>query len=191
MNAKEALLSRRSCRKYEDKPVPKEIVEEVLLAGRSAPTGMNKQEIKFNVICNNKKLLQSVGEKCFNGLPEAVKPRFIKRKEDMGLTDPIFYDAHCAIILTFEKANDRGGSLEIDAGIATGNILTSLTSHGLSAVPVGIAKLGNEAAVLEALGTNKEKEELLLCIPFGYAHPDWKAKFLSKKELVSKVNWVQ
>ena len=190
MNAKDALLNRRSCRKFiPDKLVPKEIVEDILLAGRSAPTGMNTQLVKFNVILNNTKLLQSIGEKCFNGFPSEIKPRFVTRKENYGLTDPIFYDAPCAIILTYEKS-DQKRKLDMDAGIACANILTMITSYGLGGIPVGIAKLGDEAAVLEGVGTTKDKEELLLCIPFGYEAPEWKEKFLTKKELVSKVNWV-
>ena len=192
MNAKDAILTRRSCRKFiPDKLVPKEIVEDILLAGRSAPTGMNTQLVKFHVILNNTKLLQSIGEKCFNGLPSEIKPRFIDRKKNYNLIDPIFYDAPCAIFLTYEKERGKGGSLELDAGIACGNILTMINSYGLGGIPVGIAKLGDEAAVLEGVGTNKEKEELLLCIPFGYEAPEWKEKFLTKKELVSKVNWIK
>ena len=41
------------------------------------------------------------------------------------------------------------------------------TRYGLGGIPVGIAKLGDEAGVIEGVGTNKEKEELLLCIPLG------------------------
>ena len=192
MNAKDAILTRRSCRKFiPDKLVPKEIVDDILLAGRSAPTGSNTQLVIFHVVFNNTKLLQSIGEKCFNGLPAEVKPRFVTRKENYSLTDPIFYDAPCAIILTYEKTGKKRDSLDFDAGLACGNILTMINSYGLGGIPVGIAKLGDEAAVLEGVGTNKEKEELLLCIPFGYEAPEWKEKFLTKKELVSKVDWVK
>ena len=192
MNAKDAILTRRSCRKFiPDKLVPKEVIEDILLAGRSAPTGMNTQLVKFHVVFNNTKLLQSIGEKCFNGLPAEVKQRFVDRKNNYSLTDPIFYDAPCAIILTYEKTGKKRDSLDLDAGLACGNILTMATSLGLGGIPVGIAKLGDEAAVLEGVGTNKEKEELLLCIPLGYEAPDWREKFLTKKELTSKVNWVK
>jgi len=192
MNTKDAILTRRSCRKFiPDKLVPKEVLEDILLAGRSAPTGMNTQLVKFHVVFNNTKLLQSIGEKCFKGLPAEVKQRFIDRKNNYGLTDPIFYDAPCAIILTYEKTGQKRDSLDFDAGLACGNILTMATSLGLGGIPVGIAKLGDEAAVLEGVGTNKEKEELLLCIPLGYEAPEWREKFLTKKELTSKVNWVK
>ena len=192
MKAKDAILTRRSCRKFiPDKLVPKEIIDDILLAGRSAPTGMNTQLVKFHVVFNNTKLLQSLGEKCFNGLPAEHKQRFIDRKNNYSLTDPIFYDAPCAIILTYEKTGKKRDSLDLDAGLACGNILTMATSYGLGGIPVGIAKLGDEAAVLEGVGTNKEKEELLLCIPIGYEAPEWRKKFLTKKELTSKVNWVK
>ena len=192
MNAKDAILTRRSCRKFiPDKLVPKEVIEDILLAGRSAPTGMNTQLVKFHVVFNNTKLLQSIGEKCFNGLPAEVKQRFVDRKNNYSLTDPIFYDAPCAIILTYEETGKKRDSLDFDAGLACGNILTMATSLGLGGIPVGIAKLGDEAAVLEGVGTNKEKEELLLCIPLGYEAPEWRKKFLTKKELTSKVNWVK
>ena len=32
------MLTRRSCRKYQDKPVPQELLEQVLLAGSYAPS---------------------------------------------------------------------------------------------------------------------------------------------------------
>ena len=53
MDAKEAILSRRSCRKYQAKDVPKEILDDIILAAKSAPTAMNRQEIKIYVIAND------------------------------------------------------------------------------------------------------------------------------------------
>ena len=51
---------------------------------------MNTQLVKFYVVFNNTKLLQLIGEKCFNGLPAEVKQRFIDRKNNNSLTEPIF-----------------------------------------------------------------------------------------------------
>lgn len=190
MDGKKALLSRRSCRKYLQKDVPKEVVEDILLAGRSASTGMNRQELRFYVIFNNVKLLNEIGLKCLNGLKN--KEWFEGRKKEYDLVDPIFYDAPCAIVLTALKENGKSAMhFAMDAGIATGNMQTMITYHGLSCVPVGIAKFGDEEAVLKGIGTDKEKEELLLVLPFGYEHPDWKAKFLTDKPLTSYFNWVK
>ena len=73
MLTKEAILSRRSCRKYQTKDVPKEIIEEIILAGKSAPTAMNRQEIKFYVIANDIKKIQSIGNKVMENRAKAGK----------------------------------------------------------------------------------------------------------------------
>ena len=43
MNTLEALLTRRSCRKYLDKVPEKELLEKVVEAGTYAPTGSGRQ----------------------------------------------------------------------------------------------------------------------------------------------------
>jgi len=42
MNGEQAILSRRSCRKFQHKEVPRELIEKLILAGRSAPTGLDR-----------------------------------------------------------------------------------------------------------------------------------------------------
>ena len=73
MLAKEAILSRRSCRKYQTKDIPKEVIDDIILAGKSAPTAMNRQEIKFYVIHNNIKKIQSIGAKVMENRAKAGK----------------------------------------------------------------------------------------------------------------------
>ena len=46
------IKGRRSIRKFEDKPVPKEIIDELLEAGVSAPSGMNAKPWRLVVIEN-------------------------------------------------------------------------------------------------------------------------------------------
>jgi len=73
MQAKEAILSRRSIRKYQTKPIPKEILEDIILAGRSAPTAMNCQEIKQYVIANNIEKVKEIGKKVLQNRAKAGK----------------------------------------------------------------------------------------------------------------------
>ena len=73
MNTKEVILSRRSCRKYQTKEVPKEIMEDIILAGRSAPTGLNRQSIKFYIIHNNVEKIKSIGLKVYENRIKAGK----------------------------------------------------------------------------------------------------------------------
>ena len=73
MDAKEAILSRRSCRKYQTKDVPKEILDDIILAGKSAPTARNCQEIKFYVIANDIKKIQAIDAKVMENRAKAGK----------------------------------------------------------------------------------------------------------------------
>ena len=41
------LLERRSIRKYDERPVPDEVLDAVLLAGIHAPSGMNTQGVRL------------------------------------------------------------------------------------------------------------------------------------------------
>ena len=50
MNAIEAILSRRSIRKYADQPVPEQFLETLLKAAMSAPSAGNEQLWQFVVI---------------------------------------------------------------------------------------------------------------------------------------------
>ncbi len=63
MYAEQAILSGRSCRKFSNKDVPKELIDKLILAGRSAPTGLNRQKLKFYVILNDIKRIKSMSKK--------------------------------------------------------------------------------------------------------------------------------
>ncbi len=55
MNALEAMASRRSIRRFEDRPIPRETVEAILLAGIQAPSGKNRQPWRFVVVSGEKR----------------------------------------------------------------------------------------------------------------------------------------
>lgn len=49
----DVVLSRRSIRHYERKEIPKDVLENILEAGRQAPSAMNRQPWHFIVVTNN------------------------------------------------------------------------------------------------------------------------------------------
>ena len=73
MDDEQAILSRRSCRKFSNKDVPKELIDKLILAGRSAPTGLNRQKLKFYVILNDIKRIHSMAEKVYKNLTKDGK----------------------------------------------------------------------------------------------------------------------
>lgn len=56
MDALEAIHTRRSIRKYQDKPVPEELVKKIMAAATSAPSACNTQPWHFVVITDRQKL---------------------------------------------------------------------------------------------------------------------------------------
>ena len=193
MLAKEAILSRRSCRKYQTKDIPKEVIDDIILAGKSAPTAMNRQEIKFYVIHNNIKKIQSIGAKVMENRAKAGKSGgwMEEYKKKYEVEDVIFYDSPCIIALTADKTGDERSDYWhlMDAGIVTGNILTMATNYGLGTVPIGIANFLNQEAVLEGIGADKNKEHLLLVISLGYPVEGYKEKYVEDKPLTSFVKY--
>ena len=193
MLAKEAILSRRSCRKYQTKDIPKEVIDDIILAGKSAPTAMNRQEIKFYVIHNNIKKIQSIGAKVMENRAKAGKSGgwMEEYKKKYEVEDVIFYDTPCIIALTADKSGDERADYWhlMDAGIVTGNILTMATNYGLGTVPIGIANFLNQEAVLEGIGADKSKEHLLLVISLGYPVEGYKEKYVEDKPLTSFVKY--
>ena len=69
MDALEAILTRRSTRKYMDKMPARELIEKVIEAGRFAPSGSNSQNTHFIVFSDRKNLTK---------LAELVKDEFSK-----------------------------------------------------------------------------------------------------------------
>ncbi|WP_330650057.1 nitroreductase family protein [uncultured Intestinibacter sp.] len=55
MKAIDAIFNRRSIRKFEDKVIPKETIEKILLSGMSAPSSKNRQPWSFIVFEGDEK----------------------------------------------------------------------------------------------------------------------------------------
>ena len=178
-------------RKYKTKDVPKEIMDDIVLAGRSAPTGLNRQAIKFYVIHNNVEKVKSIGLKVYENRIKMGKMGgwMDELREKLGISDPILYEAPCIIALVGDKNPYGIQSYMCDAGIACQNIINMATYYGLGTVPVGIANFLNQEAVLEGIGADKDKEDLLLVISIGYPDDNWK-NYVQPKELTSFVKYV-
>src|ERR1039458_3592188 len=53
----QTIYGRRATRKYKDQPVPKELIEQIIDAGRMAPSAVNKQPWRFYVLTNKALIL--------------------------------------------------------------------------------------------------------------------------------------
>ncbi len=113
------IFHRVSIRKYEDKPVEKEKILQILKAGMQAPSAGNQQPWEFYVVTNKEKIRElskvSPYAGCAAGAPVLIVP--VYRKE--GLWVPQY--------------------AQIDMSIAQENIWLETDSMGLGGVWLGIA----------------------------------------------------
>ena len=69
MNVSDAITERYSCRSYRTEPVPDEMVQAILEAGRLAPSACNKQPWRFAVVTEAETRTKIVDTAFLKGIP--------------------------------------------------------------------------------------------------------------------------
>ena len=166
-------LYRRSCRSYLPKPVEDEKIEKILDVARAAPTGRNNQELKFHVI-KNKQFLDDLVIK--------TQQELAKTEENKAMAgNAVTYGAPCGICMTCKKDMLRWA--DFDCGFASQNMLVASELLGLGALPIGLIRRVPDVW-LDALKCDKESEELLLLVVFGYRGEEKPHEKIIKSEVV-------
>jgi len=103
----EVLLKRRSIRKYHDKPIEIDLIEEIINESTLAPSAGNEQPWKF-IIVQNTDVLQEISEECKEALLERIanNPNDYARKYEHMLQNAsfnIFYNAPCLVLILGES----------------------------------------------------------------------------------------
>jgi len=159
----EAINSRRSVRSYEQKPVPKDILNKIIEAGNQAPfTSMTRSQPWRFVVVENKefkqKLLQTTlpfWKNAIGGMKETA-PELYKMAMSIyeaidDPKDPIYYNAP-VIIFVIGAANNA-----LSCALACENIMIAATSLGLGSCYVGFgAMVKGNAEIVQALELTKD-----------------------------------
>ncbi|MFA5361705.1 MAG: nitroreductase family protein [Candidatus Omnitrophota bacterium] len=144
----QAILNRRSIRRYSEKPVSREIIKELLEAAMSAPSAGNEQPWQFVVIDNRQVLAE---------IPK-IHPH-------AGMVK----DAPAAILVCGDlKKEVHKGFWVQDCSAAAENILIAVAEKGLGAVWVGFYPEGNRVTAARKLLGIPEYVVPLALIPVGY-----------------------
>ncbi|MCS6862920.1 MAG: nitroreductase family protein [Abditibacteriales bacterium] len=142
MDALTALKTRRSVRVYQDKPIPKEVLEDIIDCARLAPTAMNRQPWAFVVVT------------------EKETRQRIAAWTDFG--QHIAQAAACVAVF----CEDTKYFLE-DGSAATQNILLAAWAHGIGSCWVAGDKKAYAEPIRQLLGL-PEHYKLVSLIPLGY-----------------------
>lgn len=155
------MKERRSVRKFIQKPIPKEILEEIIDCGRLAPSANNFQPWVFVVVTeeDTKKKLSEL----------ATWGKFIK-------------DAAACVAVFCEK--DNPFHVE-DGSAATENIILAAKAHDIASCWVAGYKRPYSEDVRKLLNV-PEKYELISLVPLGYSEEKPNP---SKKPLSEVLKW--
>ena len=176
MQIKEAVKTRRSVRKYTDRPVEDRILEEILEAGTYAPSGGNNQSTHFLVIEDPAVIarLRKVATEQFaqmqlkEGMYKSLAATIRQSKEKGELYD-FTYGAPVFVLL----ANKRGyGNAMADCALALENMFLQATELGIGSCYINqIHWLTENEVVLDVLyEIGLEKDELICAgAVFGYS----------------------
>lgn len=99
----ETIMGRRSVRWFEDKPIPREILDTIIAAGNAAPSGANVQAWRFVVVESGeyrKKLADLVlprYKKWLTNAPQSLKD--VRKEIDVVSVDPVYYSAPVVIFV--------------------------------------------------------------------------------------------
>lgn len=144
----DAILNRRSIRKYTDQPIPDDIIKELLKAGMSAPSAGNQKPWHFIVI-NEREILDEIPK--FHPYAQMVK------------------QAKSAIVVCADLSLEKHPGYWVqDCSAATQNILLAAHDKGLGAVWVGLYPREERVAGMTKLLNIPENVIPLSLIPLGY-----------------------
>jgi nitroreductase len=161
MDALEALKTRRSVRKYEKKPVPREILSEIVDCARQAATARNVQPWSFVVVTDPTALKALAGATGVNG--------------------PFIADAGACVVVLSE---DTKYFLE-DGCAAVQNLLVAARARGLGSCWIAGDKKPYAETIRQFVGA-PASQRLIAIVPVGWPaeHPQ-----PAKKSLDAVLHW--
>ena len=169
--------TRRTCRDFSDKLIPKAVIENIIAAASTAPSGAHKQPWTFCVVSNAeiKKQIRIEAEKeefeSYNGrMPEAWKKDLLPLQTDWKKE---FLEIAPYLIIVFKKSYDFDGEgnktntyyANESCGLACGFLLAAIHHAGLVALTHTPSPMNFLCKILD----RPANEKPFLLIPVGYA----------------------
>ncbi len=193
----EWMNKRRTVRDFSDKPVPKEVIENIVLTGSSAPSGAHKQPWTFCVVSDPeiKKQIRIEAEKEeFESYAGRMPEEWLKDLRPLQ-TDwhKEFLETAPYLIIIFKHSYevDLEGHKHANyyvtesCGIACGFLLAAIHHAGL----VSLTHTPSPMNFLSQVLNRPANEKPFLLIPVGYPATECWVPELKRKTLENIANW--
>jgi len=197
---RERLATRRSCRYFADAPVPRDVIEQAILAAGSAPNGANHQPWHFAVISSpeTKRAIREAAEAEERAFYAGkASDEWLDALKDLGTdADKPFLETAPWLIVVFAQ---RKGGIEEDGttqnyyvnesvGIACGLLLATLHEAGCATLTHTPSPMG----FLRTICGRPEHEKPLMIVVTGLPAPDATvpAHAVRKKPLEQIASWL-
>ncbi len=185
MNTREALLTRRSIRRYQSTPIPEEDLREILEAGLYAPSAINLQHWYFVAVQDPAAMEEVRG--IMGGVVEKFTPvleqRFARNPEQIGITNRFLSTlggAPVCVLVFLLKPDypDRDGAMQ-SVSAAIENVLLAAWDKGIGSCWLSAPQRMGFGPVLQARFA-PDKGEFVAAITLGY--PDQQGKLPPRRE---------
>lgn len=195
----EVLSSRRSIREFSDRPVPKSVIESLIMTASTAPSGANKQPWTFCAVSNAdikhqiKEAAEAEERESYGG---RMSDSWLKALEPFGTdANKPFLDIAPWLIVVFKNAYDIGPNDEKinnyyvgeSVGIACGMLIAAIHQAGLVTLTHTPSPMNFLAKVL-----NRPKNERpFLLLPVGYPADEVYVPDIKKKNESEVIKWFE
>jgi len=185
----EYMDTRRSIRDFSEKPVPKEVIENLIMTASTAPSGAHKQPWTFCAISDS-----TMKSKIRKAAEEEEYTNYHGRMSEDWLRDlaPLQTDWHKEfltiapwLIIVFKKAYDledgekrKNYYVNESVGLAAGFLLAAIHNAGL----VSLTHTPSPMNFLQKILERPENERPFLLIPVGYPAEEVEVPNLDRKE---------
>lgn len=187
---------RRSLRFFSDRPVPKEVIENIIMTASTAPSGAHKQPWTFCVVSD-----PAIKTKIREAAEEEERESYNGRMSEEWLRDlaPLgtdwqkpFLEIAPWLIVVFKKAYEMEGGekrkcyyVSESVGIACGFLLAAIHNAGL----VSLTHTPSPMNFLQKILDRPENERPFLLIPVGYPAEGATVPDLRRKGLDEVAVW--
>lgn len=151
MSVMENLLTRRTYRRFEQKPVPQDVVEDVIEAVRLSSCGANRQAVRLVIV--------SKPEDVAKVQPLVKWAAYLPPEQGTPKADEL-----PTLYVAVVQDTSIPGDLNTDTGIALANLTLAAWDKGVGSCIMGAI---NKPALTELLGI-EEPEKLAFMVAFGY-----------------------